>query len=56
MSANKANSAFHLSEVDKLSSKLYQMCAALFGWCRLVNAYGVGLKSEWSCGWQVKTV
>jgi len=28
------------------------MCAASFGWCHLVNAYGV--KSGWSCGWQVK--
>ena len=32
--------------------KLYRMCAASFGWCNLVNAYGV--KSGWSCGWQVK--
>jgi len=28
------------------------MCAASFGWCHLVNAYGV--KSGWLCGWQVK--
>ena len=28
------------------------MCAASFGWCHLVNAYGV--KSGWSCGRQVK--
>ena len=28
------------------------MCAASFGWCHLVNVYGV--KSGWSCGWQVK--
>jgi len=45
---------FILQEVDKLSSKLYQMCAASFGWCQLVDAYGV--KSGWPCGWQVKTV
>ena len=50
--AQQANSAFHPSEVDKLSSKLYQACTASFGWCHLVNAYGV--KSGWSCGWQVK--
>jgi len=31
----------------------YIVCvlAASFGWCHLVNAYGV--KSGWSCGWQV---
>ena len=28
------------------------MCSISFGWCHLVNAYGV--KSGWSCGWQVK--
>jgi len=36
------------------SSKPYQMRAASFGWCHLVNAYGV--KSGWPCGWQVITV
>ena len=35
-----------------MSSKLYQMCAASFGWCHLVNAYEI--KSGWSFGWQVK--
>jgi len=40
-SANWDNSAFHPSEVDKLSSKLHRMCSASFGWCHLVNAHGV---------------
>ena len=29
------------------------MCAASFLLCHLVNVYG-GVKSGWSCGWQVK--
>ena len=49
-SANKANSAFHLIGVDKLSSKLIQMCANLLRRRHLVNSY------EMNAGWLIPFV